>query len=835
MSSRLCLVLLLVFLPRTGLGQSPSPRDVVVNEVMYAPSPASNEFLELYNRSSEAVQLSRLEYADANSNFSRVSSTDSLLKPDEYVVLVRDSSAFAQAFPSVRFLTPEDWDALNNGGDTVTLRDRSSGTVIDEVPYDPSWGGGDGASLERIDPDGLSTQARNFGSSEAEAGATPSTQNSIFDPDETPPVLDQVRPTPTGDSLLATFSEPLDTSTVTASAFSLGGEDTPDVTSVNTVDTATARVVCTLDRRLPSGSLTLVATEVADPPGNVQPETEASFRFFQPGTLAPGDVIISEILYAPSPPSNEFVEVYNRSENVVDLGTLQYADENRDFDRLAPRFTPLPPDSHAVIVRDPTAFETTFPRTTFQAPEGWDALNNSGDTVILRHAPSATIIDEVPYRASWGATNGRSLERIDPAGPSEAPSNFGTSEASAGATPGARNSLYDPDETPPQPVFAEQRPRQQIAVTFSEPLNASSVTSDAFSLSGTTVTDVTLSRDTVVTLSLANSPSGTTIEVDGVEDRVGNMLPTTAIPVGFRPSEGDVIINEILYDPRADDFDDRPNQVEYVEVFNRTDRTVTVRGLFVTDRPTERGTSDTIQAGERALLPPSTHGIITATTTFPSSPDSSQLAAAFPDAPLARDSVTFLAVDTRRLGLGNDGDRVRLHRADGTVLAGLEYSPDWHAPALEETKGTALERLSTSGPPEAESNWTSSTDPAGGTPGQRNAVSLSPPEDAPSLGLQVEPSPFSVERDGATRIRYALETVPNLVRVRIFDARGRKVRTLEDARLSGRSGELIWKGRDDAGNPVRIGVYVVHFEAVQTEAGTIATFKKPIVVGRPLN
>jgi hypothetical protein len=61
------------------------------------------------------------------------------------------------------------------------------------------------------------------------------------------------------------------------------------------------------------------------------------------------------------------------------------------------------------------------------------------------------------------------------------------------------------------------------------------------------------------------------------------------------------------------------------------------------------------------------------------------------------------------------------------------------------------------------------------------------------------------------------------------------VRTLEDARLTGRTGELIWKGRNDGGNRVRIGVYVVLFEAVQAEGGTVARFKEPVVVARPLN
>jgi hypothetical protein len=806
----------------------------VINEILFAPGASGSEYVELYNRSSEAVDLSRLTYADANRTFSAVASADTLLRPGAYVVLVRDPAAFRSAFPSVPFLSPGGWEALNNGGDTVFLRDAPTGTVIDSVPYDPSWGGDDGTALERIDPDGPSTRAGNFGPSQAVAGGTPGAENSIFDPDETPPTLDRVTPTPDGDTLITRFSEPLDAGTVSASAFTLDGPDAPLVATAALSDTAAAQVVCALGSALPTGSYSLVATGVADRPGNVQPSTRASFRYFIPSVPDSNDVVITEIRYAPPPAASEFIELYNRSDSTVDLGTLAYADANRDFDRVGPRFEPLPPDSHAVLVRDASAFASTFPSVPFRSPGGWEALNNGGDTVVLRHVPTETTLDAVPYDPSWGGSDGRSLERIDPAGPSNRTSNFGASTAEAGATPGARNSRYDPDEAAPSPVFAEQVAERRVAITFSESVRPPSVTPAAFTLPATTVTNVRLTSDTVATLSLADPPSGRTVQVAGIQDRVGNALANATVRLAYRPAVGDLVVNELLFDPRADDFDDRPNQVEYVEIRNRTDRPLSLRGLFATDRPDERGEADTLRAGRRTLLAPRGYGVVAAAPSDARRARASQLAAAFPQAPLAADSVAFLPVDAERLGLGNDGDLVRLHRADGTAIADVAYAPDWHAPGLEEPKGTSLERISVSGGATAD-NWTSSTAPAGGTPGQKNAVSLAPPTSAPDEGLRIEPSPFSIERDGATRIRYSLEDVPNLVRVRIFDARGRKVRTLEDARLTGRTGELVWNGRDDDGNRVRIGVYVVLFEAVRTDDATIARFKEPVVVARPLN
>lgn len=550
----------------------------------------------------------------------------------------------------------------------------------------------------------------------------------------------------------------------------------------------------------------------------------------------PGSVVINEIMYAPDPSTNEFIELYNTTDGPVRLGDLQFADANRSLGAVTDLDTSLAAGAYVVLARDPEAFRSAFADVTLLVPDDWDALNNGGDTVYLHHGPSDTALDSVVYDPSWGGDDGRSLERIDPRGPGTSASNFATSRATAGATPGRENSQYAPDTTPPLPVFAELVGPSVAKVVFDEPIRAESVTASAFVVEGPSTTTAALESKRVARVAFANEPSASRLRVRGVEDLVGNEIESAAVPLAYRPSPSALAINEIMFAPLADDFDDRPNQVEYVELFNVGERPLTLSGLVLTDRPTEEGVADTLRVGRRRAVLPGGFSLIAAAPHGADDLDDSQLADAFPNLTASSDPIAYLPVDAEQIGMRNDGDLVRLHRGDGTIVGNVSYSPDWHSSSLADTKGTALERISPTGEANAADNWTSSTAAAGGTPGEPNAVSLAPPDDAPNApGLAVRPSPFSIERDGVTRIQYSLQGVPNLVRARVFDARGRPVRTLEEATLTGRSGELVWNGRDDAGDRVRIGIYVVLFEAVRADAGETVQLKETVVLARPLN
>jgi len=299
------------------------------------------------------------------------------------------------------------------------------------------------------------------------------------------------------------------------------------------------------------------------------------------------------------------------------------------------------------------------------------------------------------------------------------------------------------------------------------------------------------------------------------------------------------VVNEIMYEPRADAFDDRPDQPEYVEFFNRSAEALQLNGLFLTDRPDENGVADTVRiAFAPAALPPGGYAVVyTVPSGTPADSLSLVLTRPFPDLDPNAADVALLPI-RRSLALDNGGDLVRLHTPDGVVLDEVAYSPEWHHPNLRDTRGTALERITPEAPSDLPENWTSSVAVAGGTPGLRNSVFLLSDAPVERPGITVEPSPFSPDRDGmddVTEIRYTLRADAALVRARIFDASGRLVRTLEDTGLTARTGALLWDGLDDDARELRIGIYVVYLEAVSPQAGSTEAYKAAVVLARPLN
>ena len=104
------------------------------------------------------------------------------------------------------------------------------------------------------------------------------------------------------------------------------------------------------------------------------------------------------------------------------------------------------------------------------------------------------------------------------------------------------------------------------------------------------------------------------------------------------------------------------------------------------------------------------------------------------------------------------------------------------------------------------------------------ASDVTPVDDVPQPAsfalLEARPNPFNP----MTEIGFTLPGMPgqsHRTRLQVFNARGQLVRTLVDGQLGAGSHQVVWDGRDEAGQIVSAGVYLYRLEA----AGQVANGK----------
>lgn len=548
------------------------------------------------------------------------------------------------------------------------------------------------------------------------------------------------------------------------------------------------------------------------------------------------DIVVNEIAYAWSQDAIEFIELFNNTAFDVNLADVEFSDARRQLVRITEQPIAVPSGGFAVFTRDLASFVQYFPGIPAFQPDQWPALNNTGDTVFLFY--NGILCDSVTYDPVWGG-NGVSLERIHPAGPSNARVNWKSSIDPRGGTPGFQNSVYFLDNLPPRITFSEQISGHEIEIYFDEPVDFSSLHPACVEISGQQCAQVRPTDDSSFVASFTgNIPPGS-LTVRGIRDLFGNELTQLTTDVARLAEPGDLVVNEIMYAPRADNLDGLPDQPEYVEIFSRVSFPVTLHRCFWTGRMDEEGKRDTLHFGTpRVFIPPFGFAVIF------SQPDpvsdlyaASDLALAFPAADLRALHITLIPVKQQSLGLRNSGDTIRLHAQDDRIIDEIFFVPEWHNPVLAETRGISLERIDPDGPSNDRLNWSSCPDPSGGTPGYQNALFHDPDQTEAAQHLQIEPEVFSPDFDGYhddVHILYELEENVSMTHVRIFDSHGRLVRTLHSPFLGGRSGQVTWNGLDDNGCELRIGIYIVHLEAFNVQTGSTVSYVRPVVLARSL-
>ncbi len=444
----------------------PLSYDIVIDELMADPTPLVGlpdiEWIELRNTTAFNINLQgwRLEKPTGQSG----QMPSYVLKPDSFVIVCTGSAVAAMSVfgPTISVTS---FPSLGNTGDLISLR-ANQGTVIHTVNYKDTWYQNElkkdgGWSLEMTDTHNPCSGISNWKASVDATGGTPGRKNSTdgVNTDQTDPKLVRAYAT---DSVTITlvFDEPLDSTNASAPAsYSISdGIGTPaSVTAVGPLFDRAILHLTGASALLRNKIYTVTVTAVTDCGGNVI-NTSNTARVGLYEHVDNFDIVVNEILFNPRPESNDYVEIYNRSNEILNLRNVYIANRNStgtisSIAQLSGEDYLLFPQDFMVVTESKQLVLNNYIANNLSAFIEISTMpsfsDDAGDVILLNE--QGNIVDEVAYLDDWhfkliSDEEGVSLERIDYDAASQNKDNWHSAATSIGyGTPTYKNSQYRMD------------------------------------------------------------------------------------------------------------------------------------------------------------------------------------------------------------------------------------------------------------------------------------------------------------------------------------------------------------------------------------------------------
>ena len=563
---------------------------------------------------------------------------------------------------------------------------------------------------------------------------------------------------------------------------------------------------------------TIFTENIEDLAGNISGSQSADFSFLIGEVPSVGDVVINEFLCDPSPAVGlrdaEFVEIYNKSTKIFNVQDWKIGDASSDGTIQQDW---LLPGDHMVLTSTSNldSFVVATQVTSFPS------LNNSGDNIVLR-TDLGLVLDSITYTDEWyGDENkedgGYTIERINPDDPCSDFSDWSASNDLLGGTPGLQNSIYDntPDtDTPGFDQLIALAPNF-LEVYFNEGMDSASLANSQVLVAPILTiqnTYVQEAHPTMMILEFApNFQASQTysIIIQNAADcwlNATDLIGQFALPENA--SEGDVAINEIMFNPITGGTD-------WVEVYNTSNKLIDLYQWELANYDDDTISNNKI-IGEHFLLYPDSYAVI--------SEDSSQIIQQFSQAVLG----TF--VQSVLPTYSNDSGTIYLI-SNNTLIDYVSYDADWHFALLDDDDGKTLERLDPLADANSSSNWHTAAEALSfGTPGRLNS------QYRPELingEFSYSSESISPDNDGfedVLQVNYQMMEPGMVGTFTVYDDRGRLIAQVISSELLALEGTFTWQGITDAGNKASIGTYVGVFEAFSADGEASFVKRKAFVV-----
>ncbi len=640
----------------------------------------------------------------------------------------------------------------------------------------------------------------------------------------TPPVISVTAPSAHAVKLV--FERPVNISTAEdVTHYFISGIGNPISATVDPIN-GTVVILNFAGSFTPNEKNTILLNGIADVYGNQIINTLKDFYYYQAVRY---DVVIDEIFADTSPqvglPAQKFIELKNTAPFPVNVKNWRLSDENN---------TAYLPD----VEIQPGSF------LIITTSSGYDAYKVFGNTISVSNFPSLYVsggevalynesgmlmhamnYDPDSYGNELKKEGGYTLEMINTKAGCVINGNWIASNDPSGGTPGRKNSVdaNKAFEENIKVLNAYLSSPDTLYVMINKTVDSTSAAKkENYILDGGLVAssiDVLPPFFSTIRIALTTSAAEHniyTVKVNSLSGCDGSSINNTKNVASFaipeEPTTGDLVINELLFDPM-------PNGVDYIELYNNSQKAIDLKKIFVANRNASGAPANFVQVSNQSkLLLPGKFALLTI--------DPAATASQYP----AADTDAFITMNALPSFADDSGTAIIMSQ-QANIIDEINYSKYWHFSLIKDRQGISLERISYSAPSN-QSNFHSASTTVKGTPGYKNSQSATAVDNDGAFKLS--PEVFSPDNDGTDdflTINYEFPSPGYVTNIKIFDASGKMVRYLEKNSLSGVKGYYRWDGLDDKNGKLPQGIYIIYFESFNDQ-GKKVIHKKTVVLAR---